>query len=345
MTLIVSAGLPTGMEGLTYPIPFSDPQTLIRIAQHAEALGYHSVWGNDHMTTQNYVRKEFPVPPRFWEPLMVYAFIAAATTRLRFGTGVLVLPMRRDIVVLAKQIATLDHFSGGRFELGVGVGAYREEFDALRPEGGAHRGDMVEEGMRALQALFADRVATFSGKYYSYKDVELFPKPKQARLPMYFGGNNENHIRRVAEIADGWIPAGMPAAKLKAMVARLMEMAAANGRDPAKISVAPQFIVHGNRNQETAVARFKQSQMHKHLLSLSKSTLKEEAGLAMEDINLVGTPDVILERIDRLVDAGVTHLLGLYFAANDVQELLDQMQFFAEEVMPRIPGGAGGQAA
>ena len=65
---------------------------------HAEALGYHSVWGNDHMTTQRYVRAEFPVPPRFWEPLVTYSFIAANTTRLRLGTGVLVLPMRRDIV-------------------------------------------------------------------------------------------------------------------------------------------------------------------------------------------------------------------------------------------------------
>ena len=134
------------MEGLTYPIPFSDPENLVRIAQHAEALGYHSVWGNDHMTTQHYVRAEFSVPPRFWEPLVTYAFLAAHTKTLRFGTGVLVLPMRRDIVVLAKQIATLDHFSGGRLEIGVGVGAYREEFEALWPGAEVHRGDMVEEG-------------------------------------------------------------------------------------------------------------------------------------------------------------------------------------------------------
>src|ERR1700761_2731959 len=142
----VSAGLPTGMEGLTYPIPFSDPESILRIAQAAEAFGYDSVWGNDHMTTQHYVREEFPVPPRFWEPLVTYAFLAAHTKTLRFGTGILVLPMRRDIVVTAKQIATLDHLSSGRLEIGVGVGAYREEFNALRPEGGAHRGDMVEEG-------------------------------------------------------------------------------------------------------------------------------------------------------------------------------------------------------
>ena len=87
----VSAGLPTGMEGLTYPIPFSDPENVIRIAQAAERFGYDSVWGNDHMTTQNYVRSEFPVPPRFWEPLVTYAYLAAHTSTLRFGTGVLVL--------------------------------------------------------------------------------------------------------------------------------------------------------------------------------------------------------------------------------------------------------------
>ena len=167
------------MEGLTYPIPFSNPEDLVRIAQHAEALGYHSVWGNDHMTTQHYVRAEFSVPPRFWEPLVTYAYLAAHTKRLRFGTGVLVLPMRRDIVVTAKQIATLDHFSNGRVEIGVGIGAYREEFDALNPQARVHRGDMVVEGVTALRLLFSQRAASFDGKYYKFRDVELFPKPKQ----------------------------------------------------------------------------------------------------------------------------------------------------------------------
>ena len=116
----VSAGLPTGMEGLTYPIPFSDPENVIKIAQAAEKFGYDSVWGNDHMTTQNYVRAEFPVPPRFWEPLITYAFILSETKTIKVGTGVIVLPMRHDIVVLAKQIATLDHFGKGRVEV-IGV--------------------------------------------------------------------------------------------------------------------------------------------------------------------------------------------------------------------------------
>jgi probable F420-dependent oxidoreductase len=335
MTVIVSAGLPTCMEGLTYPIPFADPEAVLRIARHAEQLGYHSVWGNDHMTTQRYVRAESPVPPRFWEPLVTYAFVAANTTRLRLGTGVLVLPMRRDIVVLAKQIATLDHFSGGRLEIGVGVGAYREEFEALAPDAVVHRGDMLEEGVKALQCLFSERVASFAGRYYRFRDVELFPKPRQQRLPMYFGGNSANHLRRVAQIADGWIPAAMEVDRLRKLAAELKDLTAEAGRDPGTVAVAPQFVVHLGRTQEAAVARFRESQMYRHLMSLRQSTLRQQAG-AMEDFNLVGSLAAVVERAQQLEEAGVTHLLGLYFAANSVEEVLDQMQVFAEEVAPKI---------
>jgi probable F420-dependent oxidoreductase len=336
VSVIVSAGLPTGMEGLTYPIPFSEPEAVIRIAQHAERLGYHSVWGNDHMTTQHYVRAEFPVPPRFWEPLITYSFVAAHTKTLRLGTGVLVLPMRHDIVVLAKQLATLDHFSGGRLEFGVGVGAYREEFEALWPDSKAHRGDMVEEGVKAIQALFGGRSASFEGQYYRFRDVELYPKPLQKKLPIYFGGNSEKHIRRVAESADGWIPAGMEPQRLRGMVDRIQELAAAAGRDPKTIAIAPQYVVHVAKTDDAAIARFRQSQMYKHLVSLGKSTLKAQKSLPMEEINLIGSPSNVIDKAERLKEAGVTHFLGLYFAANDVQELLDQMQLFAEEVTPRI---------
>jgi probable F420-dependent oxidoreductase len=336
MTLLFSIGFPTGMEGLTYPIPFSDPESLVRIAQRAEALGYHSIWGNDHMTTQHYVRSEFPVPPRFWEPLVTYAFLAGHTTKLRFGTGVLVLPMRRDIVITAKQIATLDHFSNGRLEIGVGVGAYREEFEALNPDGRVHRGDMVEEGVRALKLLFSERNASFGGKYYKFNDVELFPKPKQPRLPIYFGGNNPAHLRRTAELADGWIPAGLPREVLMRMVSELKELTEAAGRHFSEMQIAPQYVVHLGRDQNKAVAHYKESQMYKHFESLKKSTLKAQSTVKSEDVNLIGSIDEVVSRAQALREAGVTHFLGLFFAANSVSELLDQMQMFAEEVRPKL---------
>lgn len=336
MTALFSVGFPTGMEGLTYPIPFSSPDDLVRIAQRAEALGYHSVWGNDHMTTQHYVRAEFPVPPRFWEPLVTYAYLAAHTKTLRFGTGVLVLPMRRDIVVTAKQIATVDHLSNGRLEIGVGIGAYREEFEALNPNAKVHRGDMVSEGVEALRLLFSEREASFDGKYYKFKDVELFPKPKQSRLPIYFGGNNQAHLQRTAHSGDGWIPAAMPQPTLRRMVSELKAMTEAAGRNFSELQIAPQYIVHVGKDEEKTVARFRQSQMYKHLQSLKKSTLKGQASTNPEDINLVGSVETVIERASALREAGVTHFLGLFFAANSVPELLEQMQIFAEEVRPKI---------
>jgi probable F420-dependent oxidoreductase len=332
----ISAGLPTGMEGLTYPIPFSDPENVIRIAQAAEKFGYDSVWGNDHMTTQNYVRAEFPVPPRFWEPLITYAFVLANTRTLKVGTGVLVLPMRRDIVVTAKQIATLDHFGGGRLEIGVGIGAYREEFDALQPDSPLNRGDIVDEGVQALRKLFADRVASFEGKFYRFRDVELWPKTRQARIPIYIGGNHVNNIRRTVAWADGWLPAGMHVERLRANVKLLHEQAQAAGRDPKSIEVAPQFVVHIGKTHEAAIESFRKSQMNKHLVSLLKSTLKGQGALTHEEINLIGTPAELVDKANAFRDAGVTHFLGLYFAANTVTELIDQMQIFAEEVAPKI---------
>lgn len=334
--MIVSVGFPTGMEGLTYPIPFADRDALLRIALTAEKLGYHSVWGNDHVTTQHYVREEFGTAPRFWEPLITYAWLAAQTTTLRFGTGILVLPIRRDIVVTAKQIVTLDHMSGGRIEIGVGVGAYREEFEALRPDEKAHRGDMVEEGVRALRALFGEERSSFEGRYYRYRDVELTPKPLQERLPIYFGGNNMNQIRRTALYGDGWLPALLPLDQLRANVGTLRELCEKEGRDFGKVHVAPQYVVYLDSDHDRAVARFEQSQMHKHLISLSRSTLKEQVGISPIDLSLIGTPQEVVEKCHALRDAGVTHLLGMYFAAQDVDELVDQMTLFAEEVMPHI---------
>ncbi|MAM69177.1 MAG: LLM class F420-dependent oxidoreductase [Rhodospirillaceae bacterium] len=332
----VSAGLPTGMEGLTYPIPFSDPDAVIRIAKHAEKLDYHSVWGNDHMTTQHYVRAEFETPPRFWEPLITYSFVAAETTTLRFGTGILVLPMRRDIVVAAKQLATLDHFSGGRLEIGVGIGAYREEFLALQPGETLPRGKIVDEGIPALKQLLTDRVASFKGEFFAYEDVELYPKPLQDHVPIYIGGNNENNLRRAAKWGDGWLPAAVHLDRIRDDIKTLRELTEAEGREFADIEVAPQYIVHIGKTREAALESFNQTQMCAHLTSLRKSTLKGQGELNHEDINLIGTVEDVVERANLLGEAGVTHLLGLYFAANNIEELLDQMQIFAEDVVPRL---------
>lgn len=334
--MIVSAGLPTCMEGMMYPVPFAGVQDLITIAQKAEEWGYDSVWGNDHMTTQRYVREEFEQSPNFWEPLIVYAHLAAHTERLRFGTGMLVTPMRRDIVVLAKQVATLDHLSGGRFVLGFGVGAYREEFEALNPNWKAHRGDLVEESIQALKHLFAAHNANWDGEYYQFKDVEMYPKPLQTPLPLYVGGNNPNAYRRAAEHGHGWLPAGMPLEQTREKVAHFKELVAQQGKDWQEMDVAMQLVAYVGATHEEAVQRFRESQMYAHLVSLSGSTLKDQVGMSYEETNLVGSVDEVIEKANRFGEAGVKHLCGTYFCADSVSELLDQMQIFAEEVTPHL---------
>ncbi|MDE3077458.1 MAG: LLM class flavin-dependent oxidoreductase, partial [Chloroflexota bacterium] len=125
--------LPSCYEGLIFPPPFSSPESIVRIGREAEAMGYDSVMPNDHFTTQNYVKALFPEPPNFFDPFICLSWVANATKRIELITGIAVLPVR-DPVVLAKQTSTLDVFSGGRLKLGVGVGAYREEFEAVAPD-------------------------------------------------------------------------------------------------------------------------------------------------------------------------------------------------------------------
>jgi alkanesulfonate monooxygenase SsuD/methylene tetrahydromethanopterin reductase-like flavin-dependent oxidoreductase (luciferase family) len=126
------AALPACVEGLGYPLGFVSPDVLARIAEHAEAAGFHAVMANDHISTPNNVRRAYDRPPDFYEPLITLAYCAARTERIRLMTGAVALPIREPVVV-AKQATTLDQFCGGRLILGVAPGAHPEEFEATRP--------------------------------------------------------------------------------------------------------------------------------------------------------------------------------------------------------------------
>ena len=326
-------GLPTCTEGMMYPTSFAAPADLARVALEAERLGYYAVMGNDHLTTQRYVRDTYPDPPNFYEPLIASAYCAAVTRRIRFMTGVIVMPVH-DPVMLAKQAATLDQLSGGRLMLGIGVGAYREEFEAVRPGlKGAVRGEMVAEGMRALRLLFSERRATFAGKHYAFNDVEMYPKPLQQPLPMFSAGNAEGSVRRAAELCEGWLPAAVGPERIAEGRKLLVKYARAAGRDPAALSTALQLVVCIGKSAAAAREAFLGSQLYAHLASLSGSTLKNVDTSEYERINLIGTPESIRRQVAAYAEAGVDHLAGLLFVGNTVDEMIEQMQLFAETVV------------
>jgi len=330
-----SVCLSTGFEGVMYPIPFATAEDFIEQGKLCERLGYDSVWGNDHITTQDYVRDLFPgTPPNFYEPLIVLAAIGAVTTKLKLGTALCVLPMR-DPVYLAKQVITLDQMSNGRFILAVGLGAYREEFLAW---GGsraakARRGDMMDEGLKSLEMLFTEKSASFEGKYYSFKDVEMFPKSRAQPFPLYIGGHNLEAVERAARYGQGWLPGWRPLTELAERITKLKSRAAELGRNPADIEIAPQFSVTIDKTMEAAEKRYMESGLVAHRVSLAYTG----RDLSHQVIaNLVGSPDVILEKVAKLKEIGIDHCSALMFPANSVNEMNDQIEWFAKDVMAKV---------
>lgn len=327
--------IPTCIEGMMYPVPFAKPSDILPTALLCERLGYDSVWGNDHMTTQRYVQREFPQPPNFYEPLITFSYVAARTTTLRVATGIIVLPMRH-MAVLAKQVATLDQLSGGRVILGVGTGAYREEYEALFPDAkDAHRGTIVDEGMKALRLLFTERKATFRGRYVRFEDVECFPKPVQSPMPIYAGGNHPEVRRRAGEYAQGWMPAVLAPEEIRTGVEEIHGYAQKAGRDGSAIDIAPQFAVSIGRTHEEAQTRFRGSQLYKHLESLKTTTLKQQTG-GYEQRSLIGSPEEICERVRVYQKVGVTTFSGMLFVANTVPEMQEAIELFGREVIPNF---------
>ena len=327
--------IPTCIEGMMYPVPFAKPSDILPTALLCEELGFDSVWGNDHMTTQRYVQQEFAEAPNFFEPLITFSYCASRTTRLRFATGIIVLPMR-NMPVLAKQVATLDQLSGGRLILGVGAGAYREEYEALFPDArGVRRGTIVDEGMQALRLLFTERKATFRGSAVHFEEVECFPKPAQDPMPIYAGGNHPEVRRRAGQYGQGWMPAVLSPEEIARGIEDVHRAAAAAGRDGAAIDIAPQFAVSIGRTREEADRRFRGSQLFKHLESLKKSTLREQTG-GFEQRNLIGSPEEISERIRLYERAGVTTCSGMLFVAGSVAEMREAIELFGREVLPNF---------
>ena len=327
-----SVCLPTGFEGVMHPIPFVSPEDFVRLGRKCEALGYDSVWGNDHITTQQYVRELHPGrPPAFFEVMSTLAFVAATTTRLKVGTAVAVLPMR-DPLWLAKEVATIDQLSGGRFLLGVGIGAYREEFAAWAPRIAktAKRGEMLDEGLAAIRSFFSDRVTNFDGRYYAYRDLEFFPKPRQSPLPIYIGGHNLEAVERAARWGHGWLPGWRPWPELAERIDALKSRCEALRRPRDAVEVAPQFSVTIARTPEEAERRYMASGLVAHRRSLAYTG----RDLSKQVIaNFVGSPDQMLEKVAALEAIGVDHACGLMFPADSISEYEDQIQWFAETVI------------
>lgn len=323
-------GLPTGMEGLINPIPFFTPDLFCEAARRAEALGFDSVWGNDHYAPQDYVRQKYPATPNLWEVLSVLTAAAAVTTRVEIGTAVIVLPMR-DLVTLARQAATIDQLSGGRLLLGVGIGAYPEEYRAARPDlAGAHRGDMLDEGLALLKRLYTQSAVTHHGEYYQVEALDLEPKGVAGEVRVLVGGHHRRGIERAVHYGAGWIPGWRPLDEMAQWIADLRARAEEVGRDPSSLIVAPQFSCLIGKDHERTEERYKSSGMVQHRISLARDGRDPTKSLRN---NLIGGFEEVGERVDRLYAMGADHLACTTLCVDTVEEWFEQMEMFATEVI------------
>lgn len=201
-------------------------------AQGVEALGVDHLLIYDHVVGAPRDRTggfdgPYDVDTGFHEPLVFLSFVAALTTTVDLVTGILILPQRQTVLV-AKQVAELAVLSDNRFELGIGVGVNRVEFDALGEDFGT-RGRRQEEQVDLMRRLWTERVVTYDGEFHAFEEGGILPRPSQP-IPVLFGGSAPAALDRCARLGDGWIPLGSPNEKSVARVAELRRRREAAGR-------------------------------------------------------------------------------------------------------------------
>ena len=321
---------PTCREGVFVPVPFAEPEQIVHTVERAEALGYHAVWGTDFIAPTPCYRIPDAEPPNWYEPLITLAYCAARTQRIMLGTGIIMLPLREP-VVLAKQVATLDRLSGGRLLLGVGLGMCRDEIDAIlvRQAKGANRGRLMTEHIEVLQRLLShdpDPV-TYDGEYDQVQGISLHPKPIQDPLTIYVPGHNDAALDRVARLGLGFM---VPAALAGDRMAALEPVLERHGRSMSEIDVVAEGELRLAATHETAVAEHGASRQWKFRLERGQDQD------AIVKANWIGTVDEVVEKMAAVKEQGVTHFNVLHIAGDTIEERLDQMQMFAEEIMPRL---------
>lgn len=287
-------------------------------AVRAEELGFASISVSDHTicTTGPESAGVMPVWPD-WSVLSTY--LATRTATIRFVSTV-VIPYR-PVLAMAKQIATVDQVSHGRFTLAAASGWLEREFRMLGVDFGA-RGAITGEYLRAMRVLWTEERPEFHGEHVSFSDIIFEPKCVQApHVPVWVaGGAARGPVRRFLELGDGWMPMGGGLdGRLRETVVQLKDQAAARGRDPATLTFRYTIGV-GKANAA--------------LEAISKSiAVDDPAALGLADREV--TAEAVAEEIRAFEDAGFTEL-AINFSGDSAPEVREQLEWFAERVMPLV---------
>lgn len=222
---------------------YVEPGPAVELLQAGEEAGFESAWTVEHTVVPDGYKSVYPYSPDgkmaggvndfpLPDPLIWMSYVAAATTRIKLATGILILPQHNPVIT-AKQVATLQNLSGGRLLLGIGVGWLKEEFDALGVPF-ADRGARTDEYIAAMRELWTADRPTFHGNFVSFEAANCQPQPKGGPVPIIIGGHSKPAARRAGRLGDGFFPARGVSEELLDLARRTAE---ANGRDPSALEI------------------------------------------------------------------------------------------------------------
>jgi len=231
----------------------TDPKSALEISRVAEQVGFESVWGGEHVIFPSKIESAYPytsdgkVPATpetpIPDPLIWLAYVAAAAPTLRLGTCILIVPQRNPLI-LAKELATLDYLTGGRVELGLGVGWMKEEFDALGVPW-ERRGRRNDEYVEAMRLIWSGSHVEYHGEFVDFEPLTCTPRPAQgADIPILVGGDTDVAIRRAARMADGYFPGEGSAERLAELITAVGVECEKRDRDPGEVEINAMFGAH-----------------------------------------------------------------------------------------------------
>ena len=321
--------LPNAVEGFLAPSNLLRPQDLGTYALECERLGYNALWGFDFINPTPDMGIPDDETANWYELMTSLAYVSGMTERVRLVAGVAVLP-NRDPVILAKQIATVDQLSGGRLDVGIGLGL-RPEFKTLHPRAtGVYRGDMVDERLEALKLLLDpdSGSVSYDGKHVAFEHVRLNPKPFQDPLPFLTAAETPAPLKRAAR----WgITPIIHSGALDERLSQYEPELEAVGKtlDDADVCVWADLRV--DDTPETAADRYLNCTMARFAKKYRK-----EADDVIVARNWVGTVDHIVEKLATLKHRGIERLVVMHTVNETFDEMLEQTRRFAEEIMPRV---------
>jgi probable F420-dependent oxidoreductase len=287
-------------------------EAMARAALHAEACGFGALTVQDHVIMPVRPGVE-PLVTVFPDPLVLTAYLATLTERLRFIFSVLVVPYRPPIQ-LAKQLSTLDVVSGGRLTVGVGIGWLRGEFRTLGIPF-AERAERTDEWLRVMKVLWTEQRPEFHGRWTEFSNIAFEPRCVQKpHVPLWLGGGGKRSLARAVELGDGWIPMVGGLDELKRGADWIREQLALRGRDPAAFEFSYGVAV-GDPDAQRERAR------------------AHAAGKELEGGRPPRSPAEIIERIEALAEIGFRNL-SLSFAWQTESDFRKQVDWLGARVLP-----------